>query len=165
MVTSKGYYWGYECFYRPTPSLPYLKQPQSIQTIWSPTAKHHSQHKWRGEGHGIVKWKGVTETLSGRLIPLDCSTNKLSFFLAILHCLALCRQTPVWLGRSSKNMYTDEPESWNHFAIDSLNRSLLVQSAAIIVSFLKKWCSWLMTIFSLCSIQSVSSFWHHLHCG
>ena len=34
-------------------------------------------------------------------------------------------QTPVWLGRSSKNMYMDEPESWNHFAIDSLNRLLL----------------------------------------
>ena len=31
-------------------------------------------------------------------------------------------------------MYMDEPESWNHFAIDSLNRSLLEQSAAVIVS-------------------------------
>ena len=46
-------------------------------------------------------------------------------------------QTPVWLGRSSKNMYMDEPESWNHFAIDSLNRLLLEQSTAIITSFKK----------------------------
>ena len=30
-----------------------------------------------------------------------------------------------------KNMYMDEPESWNHFAIDTLNRTLLEQSAAI----------------------------------
>ena len=37
-------------------------------------------------------------------------------------------QTPVWLGRSSKNLYMDEPESWNYFAIDSLNRLLLEQS-------------------------------------
>ena len=31
-------------------------------------------------------------------------------------------------------MYMDEPESRNHFAIDSLNRSLLEQSASIIAS-------------------------------
>ena len=46
-------------------------------------------------------------------------------------------QTPVWLGRWSKNMYMDEPESWNYFAIDSLNRLLLEQSAAMIVSWKK----------------------------
>ena len=43
-------------------------------------------------------------------------------------------QTPVWLGRWSKNMYMDEPESRNYFAIDSLNRLLLEQSAVIIAS-------------------------------
>ena len=33
-------------------------------------------------------------------------------------------QTPIWLGRSSKNIYIDEPKSRNHIAIDSLSKSL-----------------------------------------
>ena len=69
---------------------------------------------------------------------LYCSTSKLTCFWAIFHRLPLFRQTPVWLARSSKNMYMDEPESWNHFAIDSLNRSLLEQSAAVIALLKKK---------------------------
>ncbi len=35
-------------------------------------------------------------------------------------------------------MHTNKPESWNYFAINSLNRSLLEQNAAIIASFKKK---------------------------
>ena len=72
-------------------------------------------------------------------------------FWAIFRCLPLFRQTPVCLGRSSKNMYMDEPESWNHFAIDSLDRSLLEQSAVIIASLKNnnffKWRSRLTTIY------------------
>ena len=34
-------------------------------------------------------------------------------------------------------MEIDKPESLKHFAIDSLNRSLLEQSAAIVVSLMK----------------------------
>ena len=35
-------------------------------------------------------------------------------------------------------MFIDEPESWNHFAIDLLDRSLLEQSATIIALLEKK---------------------------
>ena len=70
-------------------------------------------------------------------------------------------------------MYIDEPDSWNHIAIDSLNRLLLGHSVAIIVSLKKKkkkkkkkekWRSWLTTILSSYKVQSVSSFRRHLHC-
>ena len=71
---------------------------------------------------------------NGRLIPLYCSKRKLTCFWAICHRLPLSRRTPVWLGRSSKNMYINGPESWSHSAIDSLNRSLLEQGVAIIAS-------------------------------
>ena len=96
----------------------------------------------------------------------SCSTSKLTCFWAIFHCLPLFRQTPVWLGRSSKNMDINEPESWNHFAIDSLNHWLWEQSAAIIASLKKKFKerrNWLKTILSLYSVQSVSGFQRHLH--
>ena len=55
-------------------------------------------------------------------------------FLSYFSSPAIIQTTPLWLGRSFKNMHMDEPESWNHFATDSLNRSLLEQSAAIIAS-------------------------------
>ena len=55
-------------------------------------------------------------------------------FLSCFSSPAIIQTTPLWLGRSFKNMHMDEPESWNHFATDSLNRSLLEQSAAIITS-------------------------------
>ena len=139
--------------------------PQSIQTIWINTTKHRSRHRRRGERHGILEWKGVIETLMSRLqsvllsdfdilIPLYCSTSKLTCFWAIFHRLPLFRRTPVWLGRSSKNKYMDEPESRNHCAIDWLNRSLLKQSAAIIASLQRERerererRSWLTTILS-----------------
>ena len=57
------------------------------------------------------------------------------FSLSYFNRLLLLRQTPVWHGRSSRNMYRDEPESWNRFAIDSLNCSL---SEQIIASLKKK---------------------------
>ena len=81
---------------------------------------------------------GYSQCFSVISIFWYCSTSKLTCFWAIFHRWPLFRQTPVWLGRSSKNMYMDEPESWNHFAIDSLNRFLLEQSASIMASFTKK---------------------------
>ena len=110
----------------------------------------------------VIRYSDIT--------PLFCSTSKLTCFGAICHRLPLFRQAPVWFGRSSKNMYMGEPESWNHSAIDSLNCSLLEQNAAIIASFKerkkekKKRRSWLTTILSSYSVQSVSSFRRHLHC-
>ena len=104
------------------------------------------------------------------IIPLYCSTSTLICSWTIFHRLPLFKQTPVWLATASKNMYVDEPESRNHFAIDSLNRLLLEQSAAIIASFFFFFGggaggrSRLMTISSSCSVQSVSSFRRHLHC-
>ena len=122
---------------------------------------HRSRQRWRGERHGNLEWKGVMETLKYKLqctkiictlcvlvpwlrsmllsdfdilIPLCCSTRKIICFWAIFHCLPLFRQAPVWLGRSSKNMYKDEPEWWNHFAFDSLNGLPLERSAAVIAS-------------------------------
>ena len=101
------------------------------------------------------------------IIHLHCSTRRLTCFWAIFHRLPSFKQTPVWLGRSSKNMNMDEPESWNHFAIDSLSRLLLEQSAAIIASLKKRKkkdaVGW-RQFFSLYCVQSVSSFRHHLHC-
>ena len=109
----------------------------------------------------------VISIFDGRLIPLYCSTSKLTCFWAVFHRLSLFRQTPVWLGRSSKNMYMHEPESWNYFAFDWLYRLLLEQSAAIIASLkkiFKKRRSRLTTILPSYSVQSVSSFRRHLHC-
>ena len=81
-------------------------------------------------GKGSLRYwcLGCSQCFSVISIFWYCSTNKLTCFWAIFHRLPLFRQTPVWLGRSSKNMYIDEPESWNYFAIDSLNRLLLEQS-------------------------------------
>ena len=61
-------------------------------------------------------------------------------------------------------MCMDEPQSWNHFASDELNRLLLEQSAAVIASLKKKWRGRLTTIIPSYSVQSVSSFRRHLHC-
>ena len=132
--------------------------------------KHRSRHRRRGERHWNHEWKGVIETLMPGLqsmllrdfdilIPLYCSTSKLTCLWAIFHRLSLFRQTPVSFGGSSKNMYMDEPESWNHFVTDSLNRSLLEQSAAIIASSKKE-----NEKNDAVTVQSVSSFRRQLHC-
>ena len=87
-----------------------------------------------GKGSLRHECLGYNQCFSVISIFWYCSTNKLTCFWAIFHRLPLFRQTPVWLGRSSKNMYIDEPESWNHFAIDSLNRLLLEQSSSFITT-------------------------------
>ena len=115
----KLYYWGYERFYGPTPSLPCLQRPQSIQTISIHTTKNRSQHSRRGEGHGNLEWKGVKgviETLTSRLqsmllsdfdilISLYCSTSKLTCFWAIFHRLRLLLKLQSGLGGRPK-IYT-----------------------------------------------------------
>lgn len=127
-----------------------MQQPQSIQTNLIHATKHHSQHRRHGKWHGNLEWKGVTDTSasvsasqwfwysSSWLIPLYCSTSRLTCFWAIFHHQPLFRQTPVWLGRSSKNMCIDLPESWNLFAFDLLNCSHLEQTAAITASLKKE---------------------------
>ena len=99
---------------------------------------------------------------NGRLILL---------IVSIFHRLPLFRQTPVLLGRSSKTMCIAEPESRNHFAIDSLqiahfNKQKQKKCNNHRVN--KKWkkkkrLSWLTTILSSYSVQSESSFRRHFH--
>ena len=125
--------------------------------------------------------KGVIETLTpllsdysqhfsvtfqhsdGRLISVYCNTSE---FVSELFHLPLFRQIPVWLGRWSKNRWTDEPQSWNHFAIDSLNCWLFGQSAAIITSFKREKFMQVIDKVILLSyyVQLASRFWCHFTC-
>ena len=51
-------------------------------------------------------------------------------------------QTPIWLGRSSKNIYIDEPKSRNHIAIDSLPKSLTFRTKCRNHRIIKKINKW-----------------------
>ena len=107
--------------------------------MWRETWK-----SWMERGHWDIDASATVNASqwfrhsNGRLIPLYCSKRKLTCFWAICHRLPLSRRTPVWLGRSSKNMYINGPESWSHSAIDSLKRWLLQHSAAINSSLKKE---------------------------
>ena len=96
---------------------------------------------WMERGHGDCNASATVSASQwfqySDITPLYCSTSRLTCLWAVFHRLLLFRQTLLLLGWSSKNMYMNEPESWNHFAIDSL-LSILLEQSAIITSLKKK---------------------------
>ena len=143
-ITDRGYCRGCEQFYRPTPSLPYLLQPQSVQTIWIHTTKHRGQYKRRRQGRGKISngrsslrhWQLCNNECFSHfdisMAGYECNTSRFVFGLIFVPSF---RQTPIWLGGWFKNMYTNEPESWKIFCPWFIPSLVLVQRATIVASF------------------------------
>ena len=92
------------------------------QLFWIHTTKHRSRHRRRGERHGILEWRGVIETLMPRVQSVFLGDfdiliaynsliqqhKQIYLFLSYFSSPAIIIETPVWLGRSSQNIYMVE---------------------------------------------------------
>ena len=88
------------------------KTAESAQTTWRVTWKSRVEiGHWDVDASTTINASQRFRYSNGRLIPLYCSTSKLTCFWAIFHRLSFFKQTPIWVGRSSKNMYVDQNQN------------------------------------------------------